>query len=365
MQSKRACVADIEKTLDAIWQSVQRTNKMRASLFNLVIVTEKNKRSLYLDKIAHKVIERFPSRIIFIQVDDENKEKEIQTTVSLINAGEDSSGDIVCDLIDILVPKNLAVKVPFVVLSHLLPDLPIYFLYGSNIDPQETLFSQIEPLCEKVIVDSEAASSLTDFANITLDYHKKNKANVADLNWERIHAFRNLFAAIFKSSEDLAYLKDAELLTLHYNSAQNTYFEHHYIQATYFQSWVSAMLGWKIKSIEKKGKDLIFQYKNGKKTTKVHLKPCTMKCVLPGRICSVRLQSPLADFKIERKADACDYLVIEKSLKTECFLPSVVMIGKETSGQSLINELAHGAASKHYIKTLEQITTFLPWKTLL
>ncbi|PCI74879.1 hypothetical protein COB21_06280 [Candidatus Aerophobetes bacterium] len=364
MPSKHALVADIEKTLEEIWQSFQGTNKMRASLFNLVIFTEKNKRSLYLDKIAHKVIEKFPSRIIFIQIDDENKENKIQTTVSLINAGKDNS-DIVCDLIDILAPKKLAEKVPFIVLSHLLPDLPIYFLYGSNIDTKETIFSQIEPLSEKVIVDSEAALKITSFAKITLDYHKKQKAKIADLNWERIHSFRTLFATIFKSQEDLAHLKTTEEIHLKYNNAKNTYFEHHHIQASYFQAWISVCLGWTITSIKGKNGIFTFDYKSSKGSPRITLSPCKMENVLPGRICSVHLKTAKADFKIDRNPKSPHCLIIEKSLKTECFLPSLYMIDKETSGQSLINELAHAGVNEHYIKTLKQIITFLPWENVL
>ena len=59
----------IENQLNLIWDLLRGKGKTRASLFNLVIYTEKNTRVDYLYKIAQKLIERFPSRILFVTID--------------------------------------------------------------------------------------------------------------------------------------------------------------------------------------------------------------------------------------------------------------------------------------------------------
>lgn len=361
MKSQSSTIADIETTLESIWKSFQSKNKMRASLFNLVIFTEQNKRSLYLDKIAHKVIEKFPSRILFIQIGEGSK---IETTVSLVSADKDN-GDIVCDLIDIKTPKKLAHKVPFIVLAHLLPDLPIYFLSGTNIDTTDTIFSRLEPLAQKIILDSEASTSITEFAQATLDYHTKKRAAVADLNWERIGTFRSLLATTFKSQEDLTLLEKTHSVEIEYNSQGNTYFQHNHIQACYFQAWLSYCMGWKIEGIKKTGPTLSFSYKGKKGPVTITLKPCKRSEVLPGRICKLHILTEEADFKIERSEKVDNCLTLEKSLKTLCFLPSSFMIDKESSGQSLINEIGHVGTSSHYIGTLNQLVSYLPWNAEL
>ena len=108
----------IESELERIWDSFQGTNKMRACLFNLIIYAKKSQRIDYLTQIAQKVIEKFPSRIIFITFDDKASNQELKTAVSVMTADE-GENEIACDLIEIAVCKTHYPRVPFVILPHL------------------------------------------------------------------------------------------------------------------------------------------------------------------------------------------------------------------------------------------------------
>ena len=62
-------VSEIPAALVRLWDALEGTNKMRASLFNLLIVAPKNQRTDYVRTITLKVLERFPSRVIFTTID--------------------------------------------------------------------------------------------------------------------------------------------------------------------------------------------------------------------------------------------------------------------------------------------------------
>jgi hypothetical protein len=95
---------------------------MRASLFNLLVVAPKNQRADYVRTITLKVLERFPSRVIFTTIDKNLSNDSLNASVSLIPG---ASYDVVCDFIELEASKQAQGKIPFVILPHLLPDLPL------------------------------------------------------------------------------------------------------------------------------------------------------------------------------------------------------------------------------------------------
>lgn len=77
--------SQIQSELTRIWDSLEGTNKMRASLFNLIFFTKKKTRSQYIRDISQKVIEKFPSRVIFITADPDAGEDYLHTRVSVLS----------------------------------------------------------------------------------------------------------------------------------------------------------------------------------------------------------------------------------------------------------------------------------------
>ena len=72
------------------------------------------------------MIEKFPSRVIFLTADRQSKADELSADVSVIES------DVVCDWIEIRATEKTIEKIPFVVLPHLLTDLPIYVVWGED-----------------------------------------------------------------------------------------------------------------------------------------------------------------------------------------------------------------------------------------
>ena len=90
--------ADIQSALNKIWESLETKNVTRACLFNLIFYTEKNNRSAYMQQIAQKVVEKFPSRVIFISFDKNSAENALKTEVSILSSSK-GEFDVACDYI--------------------------------------------------------------------------------------------------------------------------------------------------------------------------------------------------------------------------------------------------------------------------
>lgn len=345
--------SDIESELGRIWESFQGTNKMRACLFNLIIYAEAGQRNAYLNQIAQKVIEKFPSRIIFISYDEKCTDHALRTKVSVLTADE-GENEIACDLIEIDVCNKDHPIVPFVILPHILPDLPVYLVHADDPSTSNSVAQELEHFANRIIFDSEAASDLPAFANAVLKHKESCHADVADLNWARTEGWRQLFANVFKSFDELECLRKATSIHIHFNSKETDYLCHTNIQSIYLQAWVGAQLGWTLKGVKKEKEGRTFTYETPQGEMMATLHPSDMKEVSPGRILSIDIETSCkTSYSFKRSTDCPHHVLIEKSTDAMCSLPVHYVLDKDVSGQSLVKEICHKGTSTHYIKVLK------------
>ncbi len=318
----------IQEELDKIWNQIDKTNKVRASLFNLIIYTKKNKRTDYVYAIVQKVIERFPSRVLFISQDHE---EQIKTAVSVMNA---SSGEFViaCDLIEILCSEKNQGEVPFILLPHLVPDLPIYMLWADDPSVENPLFTQLQKYATRIIFDSETTNDLPRFAKTVLSL----KCELADLNWARIEPIREVLAASCKHKEMLEVITHAKEIKISYNLQESDYFIHPKTPATYLQSWLSARLELDPKIITLE-------------TQKIEKLP-------PGIILSVDFSTTSNyDLAFQRNIESPNQISAIYSTPEHCNMPTNFIFPKQEFGQSLIKEIFHKGTSSHYLGVMREL----------
>ena len=352
--------ADIESELGHIWESFQGTNKMRACLFNLIVYTQKGERTTYLNAVAQKVIEKFPSRIIFITHDSSCNSHDLRTRVSVLTADKGET-EIACDLIEIDICSHLLPRVPFVILPHILPDLPVYLLHGDDPTEPSPIAEQLEHFASRIIFDSETTRDLPRFAQILLTYNKGGSADIADLNWARIEGWRLLFANVFKSPEELDHLRDTTTLNLHYNDKKTEYLSHTNIQAIYLQGWLAVQLGWTLTKIVKDRGIQTFSYERENAPLHISLHPSRMEGVPSGRILSIEIKTKRGHHYTFKRDKKCPHhVIIEKSSAASCALPVHYVLDKDVSGKSLVKEICHKGTSSHYTKMLALLGNINP-----
>lgn len=347
----------IEGELVKIWDSLQGTNKMRACLFNLIIYSRKDKRSEYLYEVAQEVISKFPSRVIFITGEENSQEPYLKTSVSVLSAQE-GENIIVCDFINIVYGGEDKIRIPFVVLPHILPDLPIYLLWGDDPAKENPLAIALEELATRIIFDSESTDHLPKFAKAVLDHMQQFHADIADLNWARIEGWRDLLKETFYAKDRLEDLEKAEKISIRFNSVKTEYFCHTRIQAAYLQGWLAARLNWTFDSISKKAETLAFHYKkNSGASVLFELIPDQLQSLRPGRIISVEILGNGKKYAFRRRAKDSYQILTEISTQEQCEMPSHYIMEKDTSGQSLVREICHKGYSKHYVQLLKVLST--------
>lgn len=345
--------SEIPSELGRIWDSFQGTSKMRASLFNLIFYTEQTARTDYIRTIAHKVLEKFPSRVIFITSDKKAKPDFLQTGVSVIPVGNAES-DIACDLIEINVSKNNEKKVPFLILPHILTDLPIYVIWAEDPSIENPLLQQLEKMASRLIFDSECAEKLPQFAKTLLNLHQNSNADIADLNWARMESWRDLLSSTFYSEERLVHLKKTKTIQIFYNALKSESFCHTLLQSIYLQGWLACQLGWKLIKANSQKTAFSFLYQKPDGQVEVTLYPEQHQGIHPGAIVSVDLTTEDdVHFSFGRDLQFPHQVSMRFSTLERCAIPLKYIFAKAESGQSLVKEISNKGTSAHYLKLLQ------------
>lgn len=344
-------IADIAKELERQWEQQQAENQTRASLFNLILYSHEKRRAANLQDFVGSIIEKFPCRIISIQGDRGSAQNYLRVSVSNIvtSKGEVS---IACDQILIEVSASQIARVPFIVLPHLISDLPVYLLWGQDPTRETELLPHFKPYAERLIFDSESMENLPHFSKAILEMMDEWKMEISDFNWIVISSWRDALARIFDSEVKVQNLQEARCLRIAYNGAQTEWIAHPALQAIYLQAWLAALMEWKLENLSLlEGGKAILSYGR----TIVELIPRQDKMTPPGSLLSIEVQSDSENlFHIARR-ESHPQLIVHVSTQEECAMPFTLPLKDAKKGSTFLREVLYRGAGCHYRQTLAKI----------
>lgn len=330
----------VEAELVRIWDGVAK-EKMRACLFNLIVFNRISARTDYFRDIVQKVSEKYPCRVLFISFDPEAHQPYLKTAVSIVG-----NGTIACDYIDIGFAGPDTEKVLFVLLPHLIPDLPVSLLWTEDPSKSHPLFAPLTQLAGRVIFDSESSDSLLAFSQKVLALRKETGIDTADLNWARTEGWRDLIASLFHSADPLDQIKDIRIT---YNARETEFFCHLKVQSLYLLSWLASRLKWTFK---KASRDLHFIFERQK--GEIHSNQ--WEKLGPGTVISVDIATKDGHlYQCARIPTQYHHVTIQISSEEKCELPYTYVLGRTATGQSLVKEIITKGTSEHYLQMLENL----------
>ena len=338
----------IESQLIAIWEKLAKENKMRACLFNLIVFNRYSHRTDYIRSIVEKVIEKFPCRIIFISEEPDARHSYLKAAVSVMMP-QGPTSTIACDHIDIGVAGDEVSKIPYLILPHILPDLPVTLLWAEDPCFEHPLLDSLAKLSHRIIFDSESADCLLKFSKTVLSIKNKYKVDIADLNWARTEGWRDLIASLFNSEERIKKLRNVTTVQIEYNSRSTEFFCHLKVQSMYLLSWLSSRLDWNCKQATQ---DLHFEFNH----TQAAITATEWDKLGSGTITAVNLTTADKEyFDCKRVKDNYHYVSIEISSEEKCDIPYLFLLGQTATGQSLVKEICIKGTSLHYLNMLKHL----------
>jgi glucose-6-phosphate dehydrogenase assembly protein OpcA len=309
---------------------------MRACLFNLIVFNKLSPRTDYIRSIVQKVSEKYPCRVLFISHDPDAQIPYLKTAVSVV--GE---GSIACDYIDIGVAGPDVSRVPFVILPHLIPDLPVSLLWTEDPSKSHPLFDPLVKLARRVIFDSESADSLLAFSGAVLKLRKETKIDTADLNWARTEGWRDLLASLAP--------EEIQKVQIMYNARATEFFCHLKVQSMYLLAWIASRLNW---TFVKASKQLAFTFQG----EEGQISSTEWEKLGAGTIIGVTLKTKGGnEYDCARIPTQYHNVSIQIATPTHCELPYRFLLGKTATGQSLVKEIITQGTSDHYLKMLSAL----------
>ena len=345
----------------------------RACLFNLVIYSQSEQRTLYLKEVIQSIIEKFPCRILFIQGgikadnqrDTQNSLQEsFQSNSTLLPSSETEhffqvavvKGMNDCSQININASFSELYRVPYIVIPNLVTDLPLYLLWGYDPTEEKIILPQLKPFATRLIFDAESCTSrLKNFSQKILNEMHFFNVDIMDLNWAWISPWRDILTQVFSSEEKIQHLEIAHTVVIEYAEGENCTLT----QAMYLQAWIATQLQWTISRIEKQDNNILIRYSSQHSSNKrehtIVLIPKLMEGIPPGSILSLEVATENnRDYSIVRKKHS-SLVSVHVSTQTTCSLPFTLALANPRRGLAFLREVFYQCTSEHYQKMLKTI----------
>jgi glucose-6-phosphate dehydrogenase assembly protein OpcA len=340
---------NIDEELHRIWAHLAETKKLRACLFTLVVWA--GDREEYFREVASRLLETFPCRLMFL-TEDRDDPQGLHVSVEAAASGSGES-EVACDRINIRVGEQARDRVPSLLLPHLVPDLPVYMVWGEDPASRTALFESLRPWATKLIFDSEITSGLQRFAQRLLNLRAMAGQDIADLNWVRTDPWRDLLSRTFQDAEHLQSLLGAHTVRIRYNACTGVFCRFTTAQAIFFQAWLASELRWGVGSYD--------TIEHHQRIACLSLEGEVISLILPeertgvpeGQISGVEIECrDGAIFRFERE-DAPGFVANVHIERGEaCEMPTRMVRSAFERGHSLASEMLEPGTSPHFMEML-------------
>jgi len=354
-------LTDINEELTRLWDSEQGQKKVRASLFSLILYVQKCEKTSFYQGIIKSVVSKFPCRVIMIINDMNPADEYLKTIVSSETIGEGEL-KVFCEIIQIEVAGKLIERVPYIILPHILPDLPVYLLWTQDPTTESAVLPHLEPLANRIIFDSESTENLQNYCSSVISLMHRFHCTIGDLNWSALSGWRKIFAQVFNDQESYLSLTQSTIIRIQYNKNQTLFQKHTEVEAAYFQAWLASRLNWKFQTIEINEGNIRLTYRRPMNEVVILLVPQEIDAQPPGIILAVEIESAknkgYYNFKQHLQTRQ---VFIQYSEKNFCQLPYSSYLGGSAEGQEIIEEIFYPSGGQHYQDMLE-ILSLTPWR---
>lgn len=345
-------LADVEQELKRLWTSYDSTAKIRACLFTLIVYAEDPDRIDYLSHLIRLVHEKFPCRVIFVHANPKDQKNTLESSVSA-EITKKGSTYLACDKITITAGGKTVERIPFLILPHLVPDLPIYLLWGQDPTTETNVLPQLEKFCTRLIFDSDCSANIAQFTQKILSRLSANCKTTIDLTWAKLRAWRDVISVAFDTPEKVFQLGQAREIHIYYHKEKEHTCSHAHFPALYFQAWLASCMKWKpLRQWSDNGRSYM-NYTNGIQQCLITLVPEYDRNLPFGALTKVTISSHQEmTASIERLGSGRMVRLSSANLE-QCQIPTILPLSGLDRNAMLLNEIFYKTSNNHYRKMLQ------------
>ena len=294
-EPKEVDVVAIERELTTLWKEAGVSGSdaaapiVRACALNFLVITDDEHRLDPLAEMAGEVTVEHPARIFLIATGREAARPQLDAWISArCTLPVPGAKQVCCEQINLIASGTETQKIPSIVTSLLVPDVPTVVLWKSRVDAHDAVLRELAGIADRILMDSSddvsPVRSMVAWESFLRAYPH---TTFGDLAWTHLTPWRSVVANAFNPLEMRAQLERISSLTLAYSSSVDP--PHSGLsQALLFTAWMAQKLGWvTIKPFSAKGDGNVAELRCGAQTVGVSLVPVSPRENFPGAIESV------------------------------------------------------------------------------
>jgi hypothetical protein len=252
-------VEEIEHELGSLRADGDGQPGLRASVLNLVVVTDDDNADQVTDEVA-RLAGRYPSRAILLISDPDEAEPALDVGLSVFCDARGGQGSRVCaEQITVHAGGATAGHLESIAGPLLIPDLPVFLLYPHGFDPESPELLGMARISDRVIVDSAAAEHSGGCLRAVAGMMEREDAPAfGDLQWVALSPWRSLLANLFEPPERAGMLREVERVELRHAPDG-------FCRAMLLVGWLADSLGWTARRATEteEGRELGFERPDG------------------------------------------------------------------------------------------------------
>lgn len=343
----------IESELFTMWETLAEKKTNRAGLFNLVVYAEKTPHLCSIREIVQDLIEKFPCRVFFITYDKKARDAYLKTAISVISL-EDNARGVACDSIDIGVGKDAIKMLPYLLLTHLLPDLPTHLFWTENPHNNTPLLKSLASLTDRIIFDSHTFESLFAFATYVQGNLSYKKIDLIDIRWIATNYTQEVLTSLFYSPEKWAQLSTLTHVFLTYNAPDGLSYQ---ITASYIIFWLASLLDWSIEKCQKFPDKKIYTFNKKEKKIQVTMAYKNEPKLLLGEIITMQFHTKKKEeIDCMRTSESLENMRINEKNPQSCSIGKNIHLNTFSIGHILAQEIVKNGTCQHFLGTLHKLS---------
>lgn len=342
----------IEGELRNLWEQMAETTRaegqqpvMRVCVLNLVVCTPGQHAAGEVSQIMAEVTTQHPSRIFVIHPTSGASESPLGAWVTaLCHLSAGGHKQVCCEQIMITAQEDAIDRLPSLLRSLLVPDLPVVLWWRDMPDFESRLFAELAKASDRVIIDSAMVQDSVQGMAVLEALIKERQQWTAfiDLSWSRLTRWRVAVAGFFDTTDCRAYLGRLNRVEIECTRGWDTP-RSIPSQALLLACWLGSRLRWRAASKARWSGDYSYQLELASENRPIEIQIGTSGSAKgsPGEVGSVRLFAegePSARFVVSRSEDDL-YLQTDGQLAGTRLAAKAFPLGDRHEAQLISKEL--------------------------
>jgi hypothetical protein len=355
--SKESTPETLEEDMASLWQGQEELEKAHACLFNLVVYAECKVSADYLKQCLQSLMEKFPCRVLFVYQCPALPPNTLKVKVSMEYVGKTTGDLVACDFIDFLFSPDQQKKVPYLLLPHFLPDLPVYMLSSEVPTLDDETLAALRQMTTRIIFDGSFMKSISHFTEEILPKVSSGKLEYIDWNWVQLAGWREILLQIMDTEQRIHQLSQTKSFEITYNTHGAMGSQRTESQALYIVAWLASRLNWSPKGMKVDGQKFDLLFSGPSKDVCIKLTPLEDPEQLPGEILKIDLSTWNDHFFLFMRKEKQFQVIVHISTLDTCELPIALPLTHSNHGYRFWRDIFYQPVSNHYIEMLKVLHT--------